>query len=93
MRGYEGELHVSTELSVTRTVTGSIIVHPGGALVLLRQANGGVMVTGGGFAPISGTTYGLLMATGGHAVLAGTCRGTVTNDGGELKVLEDAVTE
>jgi hypothetical protein len=93
LTGRDSDLHVSKELSVTGTVTGSIIVHSGGALVLLGHASGGVTVRGGGFARIYGTTNGLLVATGGHAVLAGTCWGTVTNDGGELLVLEDAVTE
>jgi hypothetical protein len=90
--GYEGDLDVDQELSVTGTVTGSIRVHAGGVLVLLGLAAGGVVVAGGGFAWISGTTNGLFVAAGGHVVLTGTCNGSATNDGGEL-VIEGVVTE
>jgi hypothetical protein len=90
--GYDGDLDVDQELSVTGTVTGSIRVQAGGALVLLGLAAGGVVVAGGGFARISGITNGLFVAAGGHVVLTGTCNGSATNDGGEL-VVEGVVTD
>ena len=89
--GYDGDLDVDHELSVTGTVTGSIRVHAGGVLVLLGIAAGGVVVAAGGFARISGITNGLFVAAGGHVVLTGTCNGPATNDGGEL-VIEGVVT-
>jgi hypothetical protein len=89
--GYDGDLDVDQELSVTGTVTGSVRVHAGGVLVLLGLAAGGVVVTGGGFARIAGATNGLFVGAGGHAVLTGTCNGSATNDGGEL-VIEGLVT-
>jgi hypothetical protein len=90
--GYDGDLDVDQELSVTGTVTGSIRVHAGGVLVLLGLAQGGVVVAGGGFARIAGITNGLFVAAGGHVVLTGTCQGSATNDGGEL-VIEGVVTD
>ena len=58
---HNGDLEVRGEMSVTRTVTGSITVRAAGAPILLGAAVGGVVVTGGGFVRISGTTSGLLL--------------------------------
>ena len=82
----EGDLDINGDHTVTQRVTGSITVHPASSCVLMGVAEGGVVIRGGGFARISGTTYGLFVATGGHAVLTGTCVGSATNDGGELTV-------
>lgn len=83
---HQGDVNIGSDVTVTKCVTGSIVVHPGGALVLMGTAEGGVIVRGGGFARIVGTTHGLFVATGGHAVLVGTCLGSVTNDGGDLSI-------
>src|SRR5580698_6664252 len=82
----EGDLDIAGDHTVTGRVTGSLTVHPGSSLVLMGTAEGGVVVRGGGFARIAGTTHGLFVATGGHAVLTGTCVGSATNDGGELTI-------
>jgi hypothetical protein len=82
----DGDVDISTDVTVTGRVSGSIVVHPGGCLVLMGEAGGGVIVRGGGFARIPGRTRGLFVGAGGHAVLTGNCQGSVTNDGGELSV-------
>lgn len=82
----DGNVDIYGDMTITKKLSGPIIVHAGGALVLLGIADGGITVTGGGFARIVGTTEGLFVAAGGHAVLTGTCRGNATNDGGELTI-------
>ena len=81
-----GDLDISSDVTITGHVGGPILVHPGGVLVLMGTCDGQVIVRGGGYARISGTTHGLFVAAGGHAVLTGTCVGAVTNDGGDLSV-------
>jgi hypothetical protein len=83
---YQGDLEVYDELTVTGNVYGRIIVHAGGALVLLGVAAKGTAVFGGGFARIRGVTHGLLVAAGGHATLRGRCESDAVNDGGELHI-------
>ncbi len=79
-----GHIDISSDITIAQNVAGSIVVHPGGLLVLMGVCQGGVIVRGGGYARIVGTTRGLFVAAGGHAVLTGTCTGSVTNDGGDL---------
>lgn len=67
-------------------VAATITVHPGGSLILMGVAEGGVVVPGGGHARIAGTTKSRFVATGGQAVLTGTCVGSATDDGGELTI-------
>jgi hypothetical protein len=77
------------EITITGTVKRSITVHRGAVLVLLGVVEDGVVVAGGGFAQMAGTTNGLFVAVSGQAVLTGTCRtcqGTATNDGGRLAI-------
>ena len=80
------DIDVGSDITITRSVEGRIIVRHSGVLVLTGVAEGGVVVCGGGFARISGRTHGLMVAAGGHAVLTGTCEGSAINDGGDLQV-------
>jgi hypothetical protein len=82
----EGDLDIHGDQTVTQRVTGTVTVRSGSSLVLMGTAEGGVIVLGGGYARIAGTTHGLFVAAGGHAVLTGTCDGPATNDGGELLI-------
>jgi hypothetical protein len=82
----EGDVEIVGDQTVTQRVTGTIRVHPASSLVLMGVAEGGVVVRGGGFARVAGTTNGLFVAVGGHAVLTGRCDGSMTNDGGELTI-------
>jgi hypothetical protein len=83
---YHSDIDISGDHTVTQRVTGRVTVDPGSCLVLVGVAEGGVIVRGGGFARIAGSTHGLFVATGGHAVLTGSCVGSATNDGGELTI-------
>jgi hypothetical protein len=75
---------VTGEMTITDTVEGRIHVPSGAVLVLVGVAKDGVLVTGGGYASISGETRTLTVTVGGRATLAGTCHGPVINDGGEV---------
>lgn len=77
---------ISGEMTITDTVEGRIHVPSGAALILAGVALDGVLVTGGGYAAISGETQSLTVAVGGRAVLTGTCHGPVVNDGGEVHI-------
>jgi hypothetical protein len=81
------DIDISSDITITHDVAGPIVVHPGGVLVLMGVSEGGVIVRGGGYARITGTTHGLFVAAGGHAVLTGTSIGSVTNDGGNLSIV------
>jgi hypothetical protein len=82
----EGDLDIHGEVTITGTVKGAITVHRAAVLLLSGVAEGGVVVGGGGFARIAGTTNGLFVAVAGQAILTGTCQGTATNDGGQLAI-------
>ena len=58
------DVDVDSEITITGRVKGSITVRRGAVLVLLGVAEGGLVVTGGGFAQIAGTTNGLFAAVG-----------------------------
>ena len=55
-------------------------------LDLVGVALDGVVVSGGGYACISGTTRSLTVTVGGRAILTGSCEGPVVNDGGHVKI-------
>lgn len=84
---HHGDLDIYSEMTVSCTVSGRIIVHPNGILVLMGRAEGGVVVGNRGFARIPGTTANLFVQAGGHAVLTGTCEGDAICEGGVLTVL------
>jgi hypothetical protein len=75
---------VTGEMTITETVEARIHVPSGAALVLVGVARDGVLVTGGGYAHVSGETQTLTVTVGGRATLTGTCHGPVINDGGEV---------
>jgi hypothetical protein len=83
---HDGDVDITGDQTITQRVTGCVTVHPGCSLVLMGVAQDGIIVRGGGYARIAGTTNGLFVATGGHAVLNGTCIGSAINDGGQLTV-------
>ena len=85
-QAYQGDLHVDSEVTVTRTVRGKIVVHRGGALVLMGRAEDGLIVEAGGYARVPGATAGVFVARGGHAVITGSCEGDAVSDGGTLVV-------
>lgn len=75
---------ISGEMTIVGTVGGRIHVPSGAVLHLVGIAEGGVLVTGGGYAHISGTTRTLTVTVGGRATLTGTCHGPLVNDGGDV---------
>jgi hypothetical protein len=77
---------VSGEMTIVDFVEGRIHVPSGAALELVGAALEGVLVTGGGYARISGSTRSLTVAVGGRAELTGTCHGPLINDGGEVLI-------
>lgn len=81
------ELIVTTELSVSGQMNGSVIVHPGGRLRLSGQANGDVLVLEGGRLCQSGQLNGDLRCQG-FAEIAGQINGLVIPDGGTVLVAE-----
>ena len=82
------EVHVVSDMTLKDAVAGTVVVHPGAALVLMGSADGGVVVLGGGYARIAGRVRDLFVAAGGTAVLSasGICSGSVTNDGGTVSI-------
>jgi hypothetical protein len=76
------------QVTVTDTVAGRIHVGLDGTLVLVGEAEGGVVVTNGGDARITGRSEGLFVAVGGHATVTrtGVCQGVTVNDGGYLRI-------
>jgi hypothetical protein len=80
--GYDGDLDVDQELSVTGTVTGSIRVHAGGVLVLLGLAQGGVVLTG--------TCQGSATNDGGELVIEGVVTDGVVEHAGTTTVRANA---
>ena len=45
-------LHVVSDVTIKDAVSGPIIVHPGGALVLMGSSEAGLVVLGGGYARV-----------------------------------------
>lgn len=90
MRSRRENFEVAGQMTVTRTIEERIHVPSGAALELAGVAAGGVVVTAGGYAHISGTTTTLTVSVGGRATLTGRCSGAVVNDGGDL-VIEGTV--
>lgn len=89
-------IEVSGHTTIAETVEGRIHVPNGAVLDLAGVALDGVLVTGGGYACISGTTETLTVTVGGRAILTGTCHGPVVNDGGDViirGVVEGPITE
>lgn len=83
---YEADIHVDADVTITRTVRGKIVVHRGGALVLMGRAEHGLIVEAGGYARVPGSTARVFVARGGHAVVTGSCDGDAISDGGTLVV-------
>lgn len=83
---YDADVHVDTDLTITQTVRGKIVVHRGGGLVLMGRAEQGLIVEAGGYARVAGSTAGVFVARGGHAVVTGSCDGDAVSDGGTLVV-------
>lgn len=77
-------IEVSGHVTISDTVEGRIHVPSGAVLELVGVAADGVVVTGGGYARISGATRTLTVTVGGRATLTGVCHGRVINDGGEV---------
>jgi len=62
----DGDLDIHSEITITGTVKGSIMVHRGGVLVLLGVAEGGVVVAGGHPISVIGSPHRL---AGAHLTL------------------------
>lgn len=84
-------LEITGKMTITETVAARIHVPSGATLILIGVAHDGVLVTGGGYAHISGETQTLTVSVGGRAALTGTCHGPLINDGAEIII--DGVVE
>lgn len=81
------DLIVTTELSVSGQMNGSVVVHPGGRLRLSGQTNGQVLVLEGGRLRQSGQLNGDLRCQG-FVELTGQINGLIFPEGGTVLVAE-----
>lgn len=85
--GKNRDLIVTTELSVSGQMNGSVVIHAGGRLRLSGQTNGEVLVLEGGRLRHSGQLNGDLRCQG-FAEITGQINGLIIPDGGTVLVGE-----